>query len=176
MPYQSVTVWTRDQISFIFHFQIMCITLSLSGGQSALPWILILHLSSEDGSSFFTSPEVATCHWQLISENPGKLALKLIRRTRKIWKRAASAPIVPLKAALRVTLCQAVGPVARGGLSGILIGLALSVISGGALYGKTGLCAIDTIIERKNRTSAEIHTAYRDHGSSPQPVSASSSS
>lgn len=63
----------------------------------------------------------------------------------------ASAPIVPFKAALRVTLCQAVGPVGRGGLSGILIGLALSVISGGALYCKTGLCTIDTITDRKKK-------------------------
>lgn len=126
-------------------------SLSLSGGRSGLSWILILHLSSEDGSSPFTSAEVATCHWLLISKNPGKLAAKLVRRTRKIWMQTASAPIVPFKAALRVTLCQAVGPVGRGGLSGILIGLALSVISGGALYCKTGLCTIDTIVERKKK-------------------------
>lgn len=81
---------------------------------------------------------------------------------------AASAPIVPFKAALRMTLCQAVGPVAGGGLSGILIGLALSLISGGVLYCKTGLCAIDTIIEikKKNRASGVIHATHTDHESS----------
>lgn len=142
----------------------MCLSLFPGDGQGFPEyWAPTCRLRT---APLFTSAEVATCHWLLISKNTRKLAAKLVRRTRKIWMQTASAPIVPFKAAPCVTLCQAVGPVGRGGLSGILIGLALSVISGGALYCKTGLGAIDTIIERKKRKSAEIHTTYTGHVSS----------
>lgn len=151
----------RIRFFFFFIFQIISISLLTAGGRGCVClWVLILHLSSEDDSPLFTSTEVALPPWQPISE--------ILKKSLQNWlvmlvnyECRQCCCLLFLSKRCRIWHCQAMG-LLEGGLSGILIGLALSVMSGGALYCKTGSC---TLIQLQK--SRETHTTYTDRAVCP---------
>lgn len=139
----NFTIWSIYSVmAIISHITFIMLLLSGDNEVCWMIWVIILslylhHLIQRWLCCFFYLYPLL-CHSDS-RQISWKLTTTLVSGVCKIWLQIAFLPVVPLN---RCHMnCQA-AVLLEEGLSGILIGLALSVISGRALYCNTGLCAL----------------------------------